>query len=352
MRLAGRPEGANRWLEPSSRSPGAGPTRWTSCRSRSGPPCRPASRRWRRLWRSGRTPLPRCAERGRTAVHEGVSLGETLSGLRETYRLMKSGEPDFGAAEALAVAWSDSTLQFLHELSCEDPITGLSSQPHLRSRLDDVYRAAQRRGDHVGDSSALVLVELPEIDGRGAQHFERLLWHSRVGEAVRTVYSGDEAIAALGPGWVAALVARHAALGASVSLLRGLLGELRLPCGNPRVWIEGLPSLDRAGRPAPGRARPLTVPPALGGSPLVELGHVRSLCVEPSPGGPRGGVRGRQPPTCPATWARTTTSRRPRTCTRSSNARSTADHARERQLRTLRWGLVPPGRRTRRSGTG
>jgi hypothetical protein len=197
----------------------------------------------------GADPAPACAERGRTAVHEGVSLGETLSGLRETYRLMKSGEPDFGAAEALAVAWSDSTLQFLHELSCEDPITGLSSQPHLRSRLDDVYRAAQRRGDHVGDSSALVLVELPEIDGRGAQHFERLLWQSRVGEAVRTVYSGDEAIAALGPARVAALVARHAALGASVSLLRGLLGELRLPCGTPRVWIEGLPpSTELAGR--------------------------------------------------------------------------------------------------------
>jgi hypothetical protein len=197
----------------------------------------------------GENPAPACEERGRTAVRDGVSLGELLSGLRETYRLLDSAEPDFVATEALAVSWSESTLQFLHELSCEDPITGLSSQPHLRSRLADAYRGAQRRGEEVGNISALVVVELPADEDRSVDHFERLLWLSRAGEAVRTVYSGDESIAALGTSRVAALVSRHAALGASVSLLRGLLGELRLPHGNPRVWIEGLPpSSDLAGR--------------------------------------------------------------------------------------------------------
>ena len=51
--------------------------------------------------------------------------------------------PAFEAAEALSVAWSDATLEYLHDLSCEDPLTGLASLAHVRTRLDEIYREAE-----------------------------------------------------------------------------------------------------------------------------------------------------------------------------------------------------------------
>ena len=41
------------------------------------------------------------------------------------------------------MAWSDATLEYLHDLSCEDPLTGLASLAHVRTRLDEIYREAE-----------------------------------------------------------------------------------------------------------------------------------------------------------------------------------------------------------------
>ena len=83
-----------------------------------------------------------CQVVGRDVARDGAALGEALSGLRTTYDLVLGGPPAFEAAEALSVAWSDATLEYLHDLSCEDPLTGLASLAHVRTRLDEIYREA------------------------------------------------------------------------------------------------------------------------------------------------------------------------------------------------------------------
>jgi hypothetical protein len=113
-----------------------------------------------------------CSVVGRDVARDGASLGEALSGLRTTYELVLGTTPAFEAAEALSVAWSDAALEYLHDLSCEDPLTGLASLAHVRTRLDEVYREAELTDVSVAGSHALVIVELcfrrPTSPGRCA----------------------------------------------------------------------------------------------------------------------------------------------------------------------------------------
>jgi hypothetical protein len=57
---------------------------------------------------------PACAVVGRDVARDGAALGEALDGLRTTFDLVMGVEPDFASVEALSVAWSEATLEFLH----------------------------------------------------------------------------------------------------------------------------------------------------------------------------------------------------------------------------------------------
>ena len=184
-----------------------------------------------------------CAVVGRDVARDGAALGEALSGLRTTYDVVLGTVPEFDATEALSVAWSDATLEYLHALSCEDPLTGLASLAHVRTRLDELYREAELTDVSVASSHALVIVELcfrepPEALGH---HFTRALRLVQVTEAIRAVYSGGQTIGRVGLDRAVALVPRTVDLGTSVALLREFLGDLDLGEASTRVWIEGLP---------------------------------------------------------------------------------------------------------------
>jgi GGDEF domain-containing protein len=172
-----------------------------------------------------------CSVVGRDVARDGASLGEALS-------------PAFEAAEALSVAWSDATLEYLHDLSCEDPLTGLASLAHVRSRLGEIYREAELTDAAVSRSHALVLVELSfrRPVGVPGHHFTRALRLVQVTEALRAVYSGGQTLGRLGLDRAGAVVPRTADLGMSVRLLRDYLSDLDLGEADVRVWIEGLPS--------------------------------------------------------------------------------------------------------------
>jgi hypothetical protein len=190
----------------------------------------------------GRSPAAACAEVGRDVAADGASLGEALSGLRATYAAVGAGVPDFAAAEALSVAWSEETLGFLHDVTCEDPLTGLASAPHLRARLAEVYRGAEG-GQSVRRTHALVVVEVPpRADGlvEAAPAFGRALGFAAVAEVLHGGFAGDETVARLGRDRVAALVRRTDGLGESVARVRAALERLELPT-TALVWIEGLP---------------------------------------------------------------------------------------------------------------
>jgi GGDEF domain-containing protein len=191
---------------------------------------------------SGGSPVPACAEVGRALAQDGASLGEALSWLSATYDVLSTGSPPFAVSEALSVSWSEATLEHLHEVTCEDPLTGLSSVPHLRTRLSEVYREAERRGRSVRQTHALVVTELtPVIDPDGAPPvFVRALRLAGVADVLRSAFSGEETIARAGQDRVVALVPRGDSLGSSVALTRELLYDLEPDCAT-RIWVEGLP---------------------------------------------------------------------------------------------------------------
>lgn len=185
-----------------------------------------------------------CSVVGRDVARDGAALGEALSGLRATYRLVLGSTPSFEAAEALSVAWSDATLEYLHDLSCEDPLTGLASLAHVRTRLDEIYREAELTDVAVSGSHALVIVELcfRRPGGGPGHHFTRAMRLVQVTEALRSVYSGGQTLGRLGLDRAAAVVPRSADLGISVALLREFLADIDLGDADVRIWIEGLPS--------------------------------------------------------------------------------------------------------------
>jgi GGDEF domain-containing protein len=201
---------------------------------------------------TGGDAVPAAAEAGRTLAADGASLGEALSALRSCTSLLGLGEPGFATTEALATAWSEATLAFLGDVSCEDPLTGLASAAHLRARLEEIYRAADLVGTSIRSSHALLVADIADLSlrparrlgGHTADHvgidpFAHALTLAGVAEAVRGVFPGEETLARVGHDKVVALVRRPAHLGATVVELRRLLHDLGFP--RTRVWVEALP---------------------------------------------------------------------------------------------------------------
>lgn len=192
---------------------------------------------------SGCSVEPACALLGRELARDGVDLGEALCGLRATYAAVTGGEPVVAAVEALALAWGEETLGYAHQISCEDPLTGLASLAHLRARLSEVYREADQAGAAVPVTHALVVVELPFLAGVEAREgrFGRALWMVRVAETVRLVFPGSETVCQVGGSRLIIVGERSDALGRKVVALAGLLEDLGGPGRGAQVWIEGLP---------------------------------------------------------------------------------------------------------------
>ena len=192
-----------------------------------------------------------CAEIGRRYGIDGTSLIEALEGLAETYRRVNGDEPSFAAVRALTVSWSDAALQYLHALTCEDPLTGLASLTHLRLRLAEIYRAENAWGRTAGTTHALVVVEqVDQTDTHDSAptRLERAIRLTDTAECLRLVYSAGETIGKASSRRAVAIVAKNERLGDSIAVLQGLLTDWHRDRGRPfpRVWIEGLPSSEGA----------------------------------------------------------------------------------------------------------
>ncbi|GAB2884013.1 hypothetical protein [Nocardioides pacificus] len=205
---------------------------------------------------SGSGSVEACEVVGRELARDGAPLDEALEGLRTTYDEVLGEEPSFDVVRALSVAWSEFTLGYLHQLSCEEPMSGLASLAHLRTRLTELYRGERYRADlatgagagsaRVCDSHALVVVQMPaprsvSNDAPADAALARALRTARLGEAARTVFPGAETIVRLSRDRIAVLTVRDDRLGRRVGLLRRMVS---VPGGQARVWIEGLPTSD------------------------------------------------------------------------------------------------------------
>lgn len=197
---------------------------------------------------SGSGSADACAVVGRDLARRGTSLHEGLEALRTTYRIVRGFDPSYDDVLALSQAWSESTLGYLHQISCADPMTGLASLAHLRSRLTDLYRGQGLEFGRVRNRFALVVADLPG-DPYAAQDLDidsltRTLRMTRLGEATRTVFAGTETVAGLGNHRIVVLACRDERLGHRVALLRRMVDTLDLHGHLARIWIEGLPPGD------------------------------------------------------------------------------------------------------------
>ncbi|MFL6059878.1 MAG: hypothetical protein ACJ72E_01510 [Marmoricola sp.] len=180
---------------------------------------------------------------GRDLARDGVDLGEALHGLRSTFALVVGREPDFESTRALGIAWSDETLGYLHEVSCENPLTGLATLAHIRGRLAEIQRGAESRGTGAEASHALVVVDVPVLVG--GEREERLgsaLVMAQVASQVRMVFDGEESIGEASPSRLLVIAARTESLGNRVAVLRDYLTEVISKDVPVRIWIEGLPT--------------------------------------------------------------------------------------------------------------
>lgn len=203
---------------------------------------------------SGTRSVDACLVVGRELADDGLSLEESLRGLRTTSRAVQGSDPAYADVEALCLAWSESTLGYLHQLSCEDPLTGLASLAHLRSRLSELYRGELRTSGpktsrttsvtSVQDSYALIVLDLPSTSVPVGDGVSRALQLAQLGTAARTVFPGSETAGRLGLRRIGILVKRDAGLGRRVALLRTIATDDERGGQPTRVWIEGLPDTD------------------------------------------------------------------------------------------------------------
>lgn len=194
---------------------------------------------------SGSTSLVAYEEVGRSLARDGVSLAEAMDGLRMTVRAVVGADPSYDSLQAMLVAWSEATLAHLHQISCEDPLTGLASRAHVRSRIAELNRV------RTGAGSRYALVVLDErtsalellVEPAGA--LGRSLRLAALAETARTVFGGQEVIARVAPDRIVVLAERNEHLAKRVGLLRRMLTSPSSAGERTRVWVEGLPDNDR-----------------------------------------------------------------------------------------------------------
>lgn len=189
-----------------------------------------------------------CVHIGESAATAGVPLDEILRGLEQVYRVACDAEPPFAVTRTLAMAWTEASLQYLHAMSCEDPLTGLASLPHVRSGLNEIYRLCDRTGVQAGDGWALVVAEI-ERHGQTALPLWGGLAMLEVAEALRTAFDDRVTVGRAGSHRVLAIVRRDADLPVAVAATQELLASERSGLSSvetTRVWIEGLPTTSSA----------------------------------------------------------------------------------------------------------
>lgn len=190
---------------------------------------------------SGSDPVVACEVLGGTLARDGISLAEALDDLARTWELVRGEAPAYAASRALAAAWGEATLAYLHVVSCADPLTGLASQAHLSTVVTDL-----RRGGAAAASHALVVVATgagPD-SARLGEPLARAMADAQLGATVRGVFPGSETIGHLAPGRLVVLARRDELLLRRFDLLLRMVDAGEPP--RPRVWIEGLPEDDDA----------------------------------------------------------------------------------------------------------
>jgi hypothetical protein len=177
---------------------------------------------------------------GSVRADAGVSLGETLADV-DGLTAVLPGLATEVLHRAVSLGWADRMMEPVPAIF--DPLTGLVSSDYLRTRMGEVYRAADVAGRPVPPSQALVVVRM---DLTGRTGWDRITPLILAGDAMRTVFDGGQTLARLADHMAVALTDRDEMLPRRTHLLTGLVTQRlarddRYPSPGPRVWIERLP---------------------------------------------------------------------------------------------------------------
>lgn len=183
---------------------------------------------------------PAAQRLGASRADAGVSLGETLADV-DGLTAVLPGLPTDVLHRGVSLGWADRMMA--PRPTVFDPLTGLVSQDYLRTRMGEVYRAADVAGTKVSATHALVVVR---VDLTGRTGWDRITPLILSGDAMRTVFDGGQTLARLADHMAVVLTERELMLARRAQLLAGLVTERlardgRDPLPGPRVWIERLP---------------------------------------------------------------------------------------------------------------
>jgi hypothetical protein len=189
-----------------------------------------------------------CAMLGRDRARGGIGIGETLTDLAALCFVLDGRDPPVELVRPLAEGWAEAGLARMSQATCEDPLTGLTTLPYLRTRLCEVYREARRAGESAADTHRLLVAELP----RQLDPWDRLSVIILVGYDLRAALPGGETLTLATPGRAIALVPAAPELAFRAAGLRRTLtashgARLRL-VKPPARYEEALRLLDRLGR--------------------------------------------------------------------------------------------------------
>jgi hypothetical protein len=178
-----------------------------------------------------------CGSLGQARAKAGIGIAAAIADLAALYAVLERGSPPLHLVGSVAEGWAEEGLTRESHGHCEDPLTGLTTLPYLRTRLAELYREADLLGISPARTHRLIVISLrPRADRAEAatllplaDPWLRMAGAIRLGHDLRTAFPGGETLAqAPGPGAGIALVrvrwdlpARYAELCRAVQLTCG-----------------------------------------------------------------------------------------------------------------------------------
>jgi hypothetical protein len=194
---------------------------------------------------AGKDTAPAAYRLGQARAAAGVGITEAIDDMTVLFRAAGFQAPPIRSIRSLCEGWTERDTAPITAPTMTDAESGLGTAEYLVQRLGEVYGAANRNGEPVGESHALVIVDVSVADN---DPWQRIARNAAVGHALKDAYGEGHPMARISDGIYAVLVARDAELGAGLAALRDHIAErsIQMRVGNlmrqpPRVWVESLP---------------------------------------------------------------------------------------------------------------
>jgi len=182
-----------------------------------------------------------CTELGRQRADAGISLDEARDDMRLVAALARLRPTRaLSTVDRLTIGWVDRSVGVVHEATCVDPLTGLTSTAYLNVRLGELRAEAHSLASHLGDQYALVVVKIRHLPDPIEREFHMVA----VERALRSVFRSGETLARVGPTCAVAVVKRRADAVATALALIGCefsIAQDEHQLQPVRFWLEPIP---------------------------------------------------------------------------------------------------------------